>query len=103
MLIIMERFGQTYTFEAAEGMVDEPKKDTSEAPQEFIDLEKQSTLVPSPEMNILDAVEAIGHLLGCVFPEMEGHHLELVCEHKGSCGEEDEGEDDRKGIDLDKN
>ena len=80
MYVHVERFGKTYTFGVEEGLVpiehdddcpDKPKDGEESMPQ-FEEL---------PEICVMDAVEAVNNLLRCVFPELEGHHLEIVCDN----------------------
>jgi hypothetical protein len=90
MIIIFERFGRTYTFEVPEGQ-DEVREEnverSSEDPSDtsFLPPQQLAPVDPDSEMPeeicLLDAIDAINNLLRCTFPEMEGHHLELVCEH----------------------
>lgn len=105
MIINVERFGKSYTFDAPE-------------PGEFRDRESEEsdtegvgydTGVPKiqsedkPGLCLVDAVEAVGNLLRCVFPEMEGHHLGIMCDHPDDgCPADDEepGESPEGGIDL---
>jgi len=103
MFITVERFGKTYTWGVAEGFEESP----SEIPTAFVDMGNKTTKKEVPEICVIDAVEAMNNLLRCVFPEIEGHHLELVCEHENDC-DDDEGQDEgnSKGTDsvqLDKN
>ena len=90
MIIIFERFGRTYTFEVAESfdeMDNEKKEGSSEDPSDTSFLPPQQLAPVDPDREIpeeiclLDAIDAINNLLHCTFPEMEGHHLDLVCDH----------------------
>jgi hypothetical protein len=86
MIIIFERFGRTYTFEVPESF-DEIEEEKKEDPSDTSFLPPQQLAPVEPERDmpeeicLLDAIDAINNLLRCVFAEMEGHHIELVCEH----------------------
>jgi hypothetical protein len=51
----------------------------------------------NPEICLIEAVDATCNLLKCVFPEMEGHHLEIIEDNPESDSRANEG-----GIDLGK-
>lgn len=95
MFILIERFGQSYTFNVEEGLVpvDEDKDPNA-------DPETPSTMpkfTENPEICLIEALDALNNLLRCVFPEMEGHHLEVICDNPESDATTADG-----GIDLGK-
>lgn len=93
MYIHMERFGQTYTFGVEEGLVPiEEEKDEQGIPVESSTIPK---FKEEPEICLLEAVDAVNNLLRCVFPELEGYHLEVVSNNPESDPHPGEG-----GIDL---
>lgn len=78
MFILIERFGQTYTFDVPEGFEEPQDPDSTEPPK------------PEPEICLLEALDGVSNLLRSVFPEMEGHHLAVLCDDlDGEVGDEE--------------
>jgi hypothetical protein len=94
MYIHIERFGQTYTFGVEEGILP-IEDDGMEVPDEQKD--SMPRFKENPEICLIEAVDAVSNLLRCVFPEMEGHHLEITEDNPESNSRSNEG-----GIDLGK-
>jgi hypothetical protein len=96
MFILIERFGQSYTFNVEEGLV--PVDDGDNDRDQSADQETPTAMpkfTENPEICLLDAVDALNNLLRCVFPELEGHHLEVICDNPESDTAAGDG-----GIDL---
>jgi hypothetical protein len=92
MFILIERFGQSYTFDVPEGKEEVKYGNSTDGPP------SETEFKDNPEICLLEAVDAIANLLRCVFPEIEGHHLEIVCDNPEAEGGSSPATDG--GIDL---
>jgi hypothetical protein len=102
MKVVFERFGRSYMFQVPEP--GDMLTNVAGIPGKAA-LEHGLTAVPG--MCVLDALDGLNNLIRSVFPEMEGHHLAVICDDPNDgCQNSCEGPGELSGdesVDLGKN